>query len=91
MIASPIWKNRDYMLLWGGQVISTLGSTALSVVYPLLILAITDSVAPRRASPWVGARFPCLIFSLPREGSDLTGRTEAGEMASAGCASRSPR
>jgi len=52
------------MLLWGGQVVSTLGSSALSVVYPLLILAITDSVA---AAGIAGAlrSLPYLIFSLP--------------------------
>ena len=29
---TPIWRNRDYMLLWSGQVISTLGSTASGIV-----------------------------------------------------------
>jgi MFS family permease len=63
-LTAPVWKNRDYMLLWGGQVVSTLGSSALSVVYPLLILAITDSVA---AAGIAGAlrSLPYLIFSLP--------------------------
>ncbi len=63
-MTAPVWKNRDYMLLWGGQVVSTLGSSALSVVYPLLILAITDSVA---AAGIAGAlrSLPYLIFSLP--------------------------
>ena len=63
-MTAPVWKIRDYMLLWGGQVVSTLGSSALSVVYPLLILAITDSVA---AAGIAGAlrSLPYLIFSLP--------------------------
>ncbi len=52
------------MLLWGGQVISTLGSSALSVVYPLLILAITDSVAAAGIASGLRA-LPYLIFSLP--------------------------
>ena len=64
VIASPLWKNRDYMLLWGGQVISTLGSTALSVVYPLLILAITDSAAAAGIASGLRS-LPYLIFSLP--------------------------
>ena len=64
MIASPLWKNRDYMLLWGGQVVSTLGSSALSVVYPLLILAITDSAAAAGVASGLRA-LPYLLFSLP--------------------------
>jgi predicted MFS family arabinose efflux permease len=52
------------MLLWSGQVVSTLGSTALSVVYPLLILAITDSVAAAGIASALRS-VPYLIFSLP--------------------------
>jgi predicted MFS family arabinose efflux permease len=61
---SPLLKNRDYMLLWSGQVVSTLGSAASSVVYPLLILAMTDSPA---AAGIAGAlsSMPYLLFSLP--------------------------
>lgn len=52
------------MLLWSGQVVSTLGSAASSVVYPLLILAMTDSPA---AAGIAGAlsNLPYLLFSLP--------------------------
>jgi len=52
------------MLLWGGQVVSTLGSSALSVVYPLLILAITDSAAAAGVASGLRA-LPYLLFSLP--------------------------
>src|SRR5438270_11992155 len=54
------------MLLWGGQVVSTLGSSASNVIYPLLILAITDS----QAAAGIGAALahvPYLLFSLPAE------------------------
>src|SRR2546421_12421381 len=59
-----LWRNRDYMLLWGGQVVSTAGSAASSIVYPLLILALTDSPA---AAGLAGAlrALPYLVFSLP--------------------------
>jgi predicted MFS family arabinose efflux permease len=52
------------MLLWSGQVVSTLGSAASYVVYPLLILAMTDSPA---AAGIAGAlsSIPYLLFSLP--------------------------
>src|SRR5262249_10335826 len=57
-------RNRDFMLLWGGQVASTLGSMTCHVIYPLLILALTDS--PAAAGVAGALRFiPYLIFSLP--------------------------
>ena len=59
-----IWRNRDYMLLWGGQVVSTTGSMASYAVIPLLILALTDS--PAAAGTAAALRwFPYMIFSLP--------------------------
>ena len=59
-----LWADRDYMLLWSGQVVSTLGSTASSVIYPLLILALTDS--PQAAGIAGALRAaPYLVLSLP--------------------------
>jgi predicted MFS family arabinose efflux permease len=52
------------MLLWGGQVVSTLGSTATSIVYPLLILALTNSPAAAGVAAALRAA-PYLLFSLP--------------------------
>jgi len=52
------------MWLWSGQVVSTLGSTASTILYPLLILAITGSP---QAAGMAGAlrALPYLVFSLP--------------------------
>jgi len=36
-------QNRDYLLLWGGQAISTTGSAASELAMPLLILSLTHS------------------------------------------------
>jgi MFS family permease len=59
-----LWRNRDFMLLWSGQVVSTIGSSASEVIYPLLILALTQS--PAAAGFSAAIRFvPYLVFSLP--------------------------
>ncbi len=61
---AALWRNRDYMLLWGGQVVATLGSTASSIVIPLLILGLTGS--PEAAGIAGALRaLPYLVFSLP--------------------------
>ena len=39
-----LWRNRAYLLLWGGQVISNVGSGVSQIAYPLLMLALTHSV-----------------------------------------------
>jgi MFS family permease len=39
----PLWRNRDFMFLWTGQVVSTLGTRIASLAYPLLVLALTGS------------------------------------------------
>ncbi len=61
---APLWKNRDYMLLWSGQVVSTLGSSAASIIYPLLILSITQSPGAAGLAAALRA-LPYLVFSLP--------------------------
>lgn len=60
----PLWRNRDYMLLWTGQLVSQLGSGVSSIAYPLLILALTHSPAKAGFTAAL-ATVPYLIFSLP--------------------------
>src|SRR5512138_3610351 len=64
-LATPsLWHNRDYMWLWSGQVVSTLGSTASTILYPLLILSLTGS--PEAAGVAGALRaLPYLVLSLP--------------------------
>jgi MFS family permease len=59
-----LWRNRDYMLLWVGQGISSLGTGISQLALPLLILAISHSPA---AAGFASAleRVPYLLFSLP--------------------------
>jgi len=41
----PLRRNRDFLLLQTGQLLSTFGSGMSSIAYPLLALALTDSAA----------------------------------------------
>ncbi len=61
---ASLWRNRDYLLLWGGQVISSTGTSVSQLAFPLLVLLLTQS--PAQAGI-VGAlrTLPYLIFSLP--------------------------
>lgn len=62
--ALPPWRQRDYMLLWSGMCVSTLGSNAAGIVYPLLVLALTGS--PETVG-WVTAlrSTPFVLLALP--------------------------
>ncbi|HLG66032.1 MAG TPA: hypothetical protein VKY19_29210 [Ktedonosporobacter sp.] len=42
---SPLWRNRDYMLLWSGQLISSIGGQVSLLAFPLLVLTTTHSPA----------------------------------------------
>ena len=39
----PLRRNRDFLLLWSGQVVSTVGTRVTFVAFPLLVLALTGS------------------------------------------------
>jgi hypothetical protein len=59
-----LWRNRDYLLLWLGQGVSSLGTGISQFAFPLLILAITRSFAD---AGFAGAltQLPYLLLSLP--------------------------
>jgi MFS family permease len=58
-----VWRNRDFLLLWSGQGVSSLGSSITDLALPLLVLAMTDSPAQAGFVTAVGTA-PNLIFSL---------------------------
>jgi MFS family permease len=60
----PIWINRDYSLLWSGEVVSTLGSQMSLLAYPLLALDLTGSPAKAGLIGTV-ATATRLVFRLP--------------------------
>ncbi|HUY77797.1 MAG TPA: MFS transporter [Ktedonobacterales bacterium] len=43
--STSLWRNRDYLLLWGGQTISSIGGGISQIAFPLLALLITHSPA----------------------------------------------
>ena len=43
--AAPLRKNRDFIILWSGQVVSTVGSEMSGLAFPLLVLALTGSAS----------------------------------------------
>jgi predicted MFS family arabinose efflux permease len=40
---APLRRNRDFVLLWSGQVVSTVGTRVSSIAFPLLVLSLTGS------------------------------------------------
>lgn len=64
IVSQSLWKNRDYLLLWSGQVVSTLGSSISAIVYPLLILEMTGSPAAAGITSALSA-IPYVLLSLP--------------------------
>jgi MFS family permease len=40
-----LWRNRDFTLLQAGQLLSSAGTQATSIAYPLLVLAVSGSAA----------------------------------------------
>ena len=64
-VSTPsLWRNRDYMLLWSGQIVSSVGSQVSQLAFPLLILTLTHSPAQAGLAGALRA-LPYLIFSLP--------------------------
>jgi Major Facilitator Superfamily len=61
---TPLRRNRDFLLLQSGQLLSAMGSEATAIAYPLLALAVTHS--PARAGVVSFARLvPFALLQLP--------------------------
>jgi MFS family permease len=60
---TPLWRNRDFTLYQGGQLLSQFGSNMSRIAYPLLALAVTHSAAK---AGYVGAveLVPWLLLAL---------------------------
>jgi MFS family permease len=62
--ARPLMRNRDFLLLWGGQAVSVLGTSISTLALTLLALALTGS--PAHAGLIAAVQLaPYLALSLP--------------------------
>jgi MFS family permease len=59
-----VWRNRDFMILWVGQALSSLGSSMSVLVFPLIGYAITHSAAQAGIAT-TGVLLGRIIFRLP--------------------------
>jgi len=59
-----LWRNRDYVVLWSGQLVSVLGGRISEISLPLLILVLIRS--PAQAGTIAALLgLPYLLFGLP--------------------------
>jgi MFS family permease len=60
----PVWRQRNFMLLWGGQLGSWLGTEVSGIAVPLLVLALTGS--PALAGAIAGVRgLVYVVWAIP--------------------------
>jgi MFS family permease len=64
MASVALHRNRDFVLLWSGQTLSSLGSQVSLVAYPLLVLAMTGSAAKAGVVGFARSA-PIAAFALP--------------------------
>ncbi len=67
MIESPrtsLWRNREFNLLWGGQVLSELGDAVARFALPLLVLVLTGSAVQAGVVGTAG-QVTALVCRLP--------------------------
>lgn len=61
---APLWRNRDFLLLWSGQLLSSVGGEVSLLAFPLLVLGMTHSAV---LAGLVGAlrSLPFTLLCLP--------------------------
>ncbi|MDQ6875569.1 MAG: MFS transporter [Actinomycetota bacterium] len=60
----PLRRNRNFTLLWSGQVVSELGGRVSAIAFPLLVLALSGSPA-RAGIVGFAETLPLLVLTLP--------------------------
>ncbi len=61
----PLWRHRPFLLLWGGQTISEIGSSVSSLVLPLLAVATLHATTFEVAVLGALGQLPFLLLALP--------------------------
>ena len=64
MTALPLRRNRDFLLLQAGQLLSNTGTQSTAIAYPLLVLAVTGSAAKAGIVAFARA-LPMALLALP--------------------------
>ena len=59
-----LWRNRDFVLLQTGQLLSTAGTASTGIAYPLLVLALTGSAAKAGVVSFART-LPAALLALP--------------------------
>jgi len=63
-MTKPLWQQRNFMLLWSGQLVSWVGSRVSGIALPLVVLALTNS--PVQAGGVAGIRgLVFIILAIP--------------------------
>ena len=81
-VPSPsLWRNRGYLLLWGGQIFSSVGTQVSHLAFPLLMLAVTGSlvhaglIGALHGLPYVLLSLPAgALVGIPVSGGTIEGR-----------------
>jgi predicted MFS family arabinose efflux permease len=63
----PLWRNRSYLLLQGGQLVSFIGSQQQFIAVPLLVLALTGSAIQTGIA--IGLNSIAALFTCPIAGA----------------------
>jgi len=64
MASVPLRRNRDFVLLQSGQLLSNIGTQSTTIAYPLLVLALTHSAAKAGIVGFARA-VPAALFLMP--------------------------
>ena len=64
MAAVPLRRNREFVLLQAGQLLSNIGTQSTAIAYPLLVLALTHSPARAGVVAFAGT-LPIAVLMIP--------------------------